>query len=103
TVERKGGRWQTSHGPFAEVREKKRDWTILVSGVNLHKAKADALLRRFWFIPQARLDDVMVSYAMPGGGVGPHLDSYDVFLLQGAGRRRWTIARGGNRAVYTAH
>jgi 50S ribosomal protein L16 3-hydroxylase len=49
------------------------------------------LLRRFSFIPQARLDDVMVSYATPGGGVGPHVDSYDVFLLQGAGRRRWTV------------
>ena len=102
-VRRQGRRYDTEHGPFAEVRVPRRDWTILVSGVNLHKAKADALLRRFSFIPQARLDDVMVSYAMPGGGVGPHLDSYDVFLLQGAGRRRWTIARGGNRAVYTAH
>jgi len=48
------------------------------------------------------LDDVMVSYATPGGGVGPHVDSYDVFLLQGAGRRRWTISNGGNRAVYVA-
>ena len=70
--------------------------------MNLHNAKADALLRRFSFIPQARLDDVMVSYATPGGGVGPHIDSYDVFLLQGAGRRRWTISNGGNRAVYVA-
>ena len=50
---------------------------------------ADALLRRFAFIPYARLDDLMVSYAAPGGGVGPHFDSYDVFLLQGFGRRRW--------------
>jgi len=103
TVQRKGRRWQTSHGPFAEVREKKRDWTILVSGVNLHNAKADALLRRFSFIPQARLDDVMVSYATPGGGVGPHDDSYDVFLLQGPGRRRWTVTGEGKTSVYTAH
>jgi len=103
TVERKGRRWQTSHGPFAEVRSKKRDWSILVSGVNLHHAKADALLRRFSFIPQARLDDVMVSYATPGGGVGPHVDSYDVFLLQGAGRRRWTITGDGKTSVHTAH
>jgi len=70
--------------------------------VNLHHAQADALLRRFSFIPQARLDDVMVSYATPGGGVGPHVDSYDVFLVQGAGRRRWTVTGGGNRAVYVA-
>ncbi len=101
-VVRKARRWHTTHGPFAGVRERKRDWTILVSGVNLHNAKADALLRRFSFIPQARLDDVMVSYATPRGGVGPHIDSYDVFLLQGAGRRRWTVSNGGNRSVYTA-
>jgi 50S ribosomal protein L16 3-hydroxylase len=68
-----------------------RDWTLLVQGVNLHVAAADALLRRFAFIPYARLDDVMVSYAAPGGGVGPHVDSYDVFLLQGQGRRRWRL------------
>jgi len=101
-VVRKARRWRTTHGPFAAIGAQRRDWTLLVSGVNLHNAKADALLRRFSFIPQARLDDVMVSYATPGGGVGPHLDSYDVFLLQGAGRRRWTISNGGNRAVYVA-
>ena len=63
----------------------------LVNGVNLHVAAADELLRRFAFMPQARLDDVMVSYATPGGGVGPHVDRYDVFLLQGPGRRRWRV------------
>ena len=102
-VERRGTRRNTAHGPFARIQSKARDWTLLVSGVNLHHAGADALLRRFSFIPQARLDDVMVSYATPGGGVGPHVDSYDVFLLQGAGRRRWTIARAGKKQVYTAH
>jgi 50S ribosomal protein L16 3-hydroxylase len=92
-VVRRGGRHETRHGPFARLRAQPRDWTLLVSGVNLHHAGADALLRRFWFIAQARLDDVMVSYAMPGGGVGPHVDSYDVFLVQGSGRRRWRIGR----------
>jgi 50S ribosomal protein L16 3-hydroxylase len=90
-VSRKGRRWETVHGPFPTTTPGKRNWTLLVSGVNLHNARADALLRRFSFIPQARLDDVMVSYATPGGGVGPHVDSYDVFLLQGSGRRRWTV------------
>jgi 50S ribosomal protein L16 3-hydroxylase len=90
-VERRGSRWDTAHGPFGRVSFKPRDFTILVSGVNLHVEAADRLLRRFSFIPQARLDDVMVSYAAPGGGVGPHIDSYDVFLLQGPGRRRWTV------------
>jgi len=63
----------------------------------LHVGAADALLRRFSFLPQARLDDVMVSYATPGGGVGPHVDSYDVFLLQGPGRRRWRVWDEGER------
>jgi 50S ribosomal protein L16 3-hydroxylase len=89
-VERRDKAWNVLHGPFrGRIRLKRSGSTLLVSGVNLHLAEADALLRRFDFVPQARLDDVMVSYATPGGGVGPHVDSYDVFLLQGAGRRRW--------------
>jgi 50S ribosomal protein L16 3-hydroxylase len=94
-VTRTRGRWTLAQGPFraAELsRLPARDWTLLVQGVNLHVAAADALLRRFAFIPYARLDDVMVSCAAPGGGVGPHIDSYDVFLLQGAGRRRWQLS-----------
>jgi len=70
-----------------------RNWTLLVNGINHHVAGAERLLRRFSFLPQARLDDVMVSYAAPGGGVGPHFDSYDVFLVQASGRRIWRIAR----------
>ncbi len=88
--------WSVTHGPLPRARVARagpRDWTLLVSGVNLHVARADALLRRFRFVPQARLDDVMVSYAAPGGGVGPHFDSYDVFLLQGEGRRVWRLCR----------
>jgi 50S ribosomal protein L16 3-hydroxylase len=91
-VERHGDRWNTLHGPFQEkFHAKRKNWTLLVSGVNLHLAAADGLLRCFDFVPQARLDDVMVSFATPRGGVGPHVDSYDVFLVQGPGRRRWRI------------
>ena len=96
-VQRRGSRRETTHGPFTEIRPRRIGWTILVNGVNHHVAAADELLRRFSFVPQARLDDVMVSYAAPGGGVGPHVDSYDVFLIQGAGRRRWRI--GGRTFV----
>ena len=100
-VERRGNRRETAHGPFSVARSTslKPSSTILVNGVNHHVAAADALLQRFAFVPQARLDDVMVSYATPGGGVGPHTDRYDVFLLQGAGRRRWRV--GSKR--YLAH
>jgi 50S ribosomal protein L16 3-hydroxylase len=96
-VKRRGGRWDTEHGPFGGEITLGRQSTLLVSGVNLHLKAADALLRRFYFVPQARLDDLMVSYATPGGGVGPHVDSYDVFLLQGPGRRRWKVWLSGNR------
>ena len=69
------------------------NWTLLVQGVDLHHDAAHALLLKFRFVPDARLDDVMVSSASVGGGVGPHFDSYDVFLLQARGRRRWRIGR----------
>ena len=90
-VKRSGAQWNTAHGPFSGEITLRKNSTLLVSGVNLHSRAADALLRRFDFVPQARLDDLMISYAAPGGGVGPHVDSYDVFLLQGPGRRRWKV------------
>ena len=95
-VERRHGRFHVTHGPIPRSRMPRAaagSWTLLVNGVNHHNARAEELLRRFAFIPQARLDDVMVSYAARGGGVGPHLDSYDVFLIQGQGRRRWRLAK----------
>ena len=95
-VVRAASRFTVAHGPFRKADFRAlpaRGWTLLVQGVNLHSDDADALLRRFSFLPYARLDDLMVSYAVPGGGVGPHFDSYDVFLLQGFGRRRWRYGR----------
>lgn len=84
--------WHMENGPIGTLPSiRKSDWTLLVQGVNLHDDAADALLRQFRFIPDARLDDLMISYATDGGGVGPHFDSYDVFLLQAHGRRRWRI------------
>lgn len=88
-------RWKLDHGPFAAENLpgiRARQWTLLVQGVNLHNTAAAELMGRFRFLPDARLDDVMVSYATDGGGVGPHFDSYDVFLLQVSGRRRWRIS-----------
>ena len=87
--------WHCEQGPFEEERFAKlpkRDWTLLVQSVNHHMQEATDLLQQFNFIPHARLDDLMVSYAPDGGGVGPHFDSYDVFLLQGLGKRLWRIS-----------
>lgn len=101
-VIRRGGRWQVRHGPFSRrdfSALPARNWTLLVQGVNHLLPQAQALLDRFAFIPHARLDDLMVSYAPPGGGVGPHFDSYDVFLLQGEGRRRWQVSRQRDLAL----
>ena len=88
--------WRLRHGPFARRSLpplKQPGWTLLVQGVDLHVPAAHAMLSPFAFIPHARLDDLMVSWASDGGGVGPHLDSYDVFLIQLKGRRRWRIGR----------
>ena len=89
-----GGDWKLDSGPFPALPPVRRsNWTLLVQGANLHDDRADALLGKFRFLPDARLDDLMISYATDGGGVGPHFDSYDVFLLQAHGKRRWRIGR----------
>ena len=87
-----GKRWQLDHGPLTKLPPlAQKAWTLLVQGVNLHDAAADALMQQFRFIPDSRLDDLMISYATDTGGVGPHFDSYDVFLLQAHGKRLWRI------------
>lgn len=94
-VRHQRGRWRLEHGPFAPEALRslpERGWSLLVSGVNHWLPYADTLLGEFDFVPHARLDDVMVSLAPPGGGVGPHFDSYDVFLIQGLGTRRWEVS-----------
>ena len=91
----KGG-WKLRHGPFARrslPAMSQREWTLLVQGVDLHNDAVHQLMQQFRFVPEARLDDLLISYATDGGGVGPHFDSYDVFLLQAHGRRRWRIGR----------
>jgi 50S ribosomal protein L16 3-hydroxylase len=88
--------WTVEYGPFdenvfSELGEE--NWTLLVQDVEKHYAPLQELMSRFSFIPDWRLDDLMISFAATGGSVGPHTDQYDVFLLQAEGRRRWQIAR----------
>jgi len=96
------GGWQLQHGPFTRRQLpaiKQPGWTLLVQGLDLHLDAARALLEPFRFVPDARLDDLMISYATDGGGVGPHLDSYDVFLIQVHGRRRWRVGPVADRSL----
>jgi len=95
-VVQQGRAWKLQRGPLARRALpplSQPGWTLLVQGVDLHDERAHALLQQFRFVPDARLDDLMISFATDGGGVGPHFDSYDVFLLQAQGRRRWRIGR----------
>ncbi len=100
-ISRSGNSWQLEHGPFrkADIKRWRAPWSLLVQGVNLALPAGDRLLRAFDFIPYARLDDLMVSLATDGGGVGPHIDNYDVFLLQGTGRRRWRIGKQADQTL----
>ena len=94
--------WSLTQGPIAHSKLpplRQPGWTLLVQGVDLHHDAAHSLLQQFRFVPDARLDDLMISWASDGGGVGPHVDSYDVFLLQAAGVRRWRIARRYDAAL----
>ncbi|WP_279293382.1 cupin domain-containing protein, partial [Pseudomonas aeruginosa] len=88
--------WEMRRGPFQEEDYQhlpEQDWTLLVQAVDQFVPEVAQLLEQFRFLPSWRIDDVMISYAAPGGGVGPHFDNYDVFLLQGHGRRRWKVGQ----------
>ncbi|MEZ5537539.1 MAG: cupin domain-containing protein [Thiolinea sp.] len=93
----KGGQtpWEVRHGPldegdFADLPES--HWTLLVNDTEQLMPELSALVSLFRFIPDWRIDDLMISFAVSGGSVGPHIDAYDVFLLQGYGQRRWQIS-----------
>ena len=95
-IVKKGPNWRMRQGPLSArsfPARSLREWTFLVQGVNLHDDRISDFMRQFRFVPDARLDDLMISWATDGGGVGPHFDSYDVFLFQAQGRRRWRIGR----------
>ena len=91
-----GNNWKLEHGPFPESRFSKlakTQWTLLVQAVDHYVPEVAELIEPFRFVPNWRIDDVMVSYAADEGGVGPHYDQYDVFLIQGLGKRRWQIGQ----------
>ncbi|SFM92347.1 50S ribosomal protein L16 3-hydroxylase [Izhakiella capsodis] len=86
------GKWQVSHGPFESYDHLgETNWSLLVQAVDHWHESAGRLMRSFRALPDWRIDDLMISFSVPGGGVGPHLDQYDVFIIQGTGRRRWRV------------
>lgn len=94
-ISRAGNKWSLVQGPLSRrdlAAVRGGPWTVLVQDTQHFSQRAHELLARFSFIPHARIDDLMVSYAVPGAGVGPHVDSYDVFLVQGQGSRRWRVS-----------
>ncbi len=103
-VFKKDGQWQAENGPFESYKRfGKTGWTLIVQAVNHYSPEVAELVKPFDFIPKWRLDDVMISYATPGGGVGPHIDLYDVFICQGSGRRQWRVGDKGEHKQFAAH
>ncbi len=91
-VAKQGDAWQLETGPFEDYSEwGEKNWTLLVQAVDHWHPESAALIEPFRFIPNWRIDDLMISYSTPGGGVGPHLDQYDVFIIQGLGKRHWRV------------
>ena len=103
-VYKEEGQWQAELGPFESYKRfGKTDWTLVVQAVNHWSPEVAELVKPFAFIPKWRLDDVMISYATPGGSVGPHIDLYDVFICQGSGRRHWRVGDRGDHKQFAAH
>lgn len=101
-VSEREGLWEVQQGPLTArdfKRVKRARWSLLVQGLEQWLPAGRDLLAQFNFIPHARLDDLMVSYAPQGGGIGPHFDSYDVFLLQGQGHKLWQISAQADTAL----
>ncbi len=101
-VRHKKGSWLLQNGPFSETEFTslpETDWTLLVQAVDLWFTELQSLYSHFSFIPDWRFDDIMVSYATDQGGVGPHFDYYDVFIIQGMGNRRWQLGEHCNEST----
>ncbi|MCP3665152.1 MAG: cupin domain-containing protein [Gammaproteobacteria bacterium] len=103
-VYKKDGAWQAEFGPFQSYEHLgEKAWTLVVQAVDHWSPDVAELIEPFRFLPNWRLDDLMISYACPGGGVGPHIDLYDVFIIQGSGKRRWRVGDLGEYEEFAAH
>jgi len=102
TVSNQGGDWILTQGPFENFEHlPEKNWSLLVQGVDHWHENCELLTQAFHFLPRWRFDDLMVTYATEGGGVGPHIDNYDVFIIQGEGRRHWRVGDKGSSKLKT--
>ncbi|ALO35100.1 cupin [Colwellia sp. MT41] len=103
-VHKKDGQWQADFGPFESYEHLgKENWSLVVQALDNFSEEAAEMLEAFRFLPHWRLDDLMASFAMPGGSVGPHMDNYDTFICQGSGKRHWRVGDNGDHVEFAAH
>lgn len=103
-VYKEGNQWQAQHGPFQSFEKLEQGGTtLLIQAVDHWHSEAQELVRPFRFLPNWRIDDLMISYSTVQGGVGPHIDNYDVFIVQGLGKRHWRVGNKAPLKEFTAH
>ena len=103
-VYKKGDNWQAEFGPFEEYEHLgDSNWSLVVQALDNFSEEAAEIIEPFRFIPHWRLDDLMASFATKGGGVGPHVDNYDVFICQGSGKRHWRVGNNTKQTEVIAH
>ncbi|PKI17487.1 cupin domain-containing protein [Colwellia sp. 12G3] len=103
-VHKTEGQWQAAFGPFESYEHLgTQNWSLVVQALDNFSEESAEIIEAFRFIPHWRLDDLMASFAMPGGSVGPHKDNYDTFICQGSGKRHWRVGDNSNHVEFAAH
>lgn len=103
-VHKVGDTWQASFGPFESYEHLgNENWSLVVQALDNFSEESAEMIEAFRFLPHWRLDDLMASFATPGGSVGPHMDNYDTFICQGSGKRRWRVGDRGEHVEFAAH
>ena len=103
-VQKKEGKWQATFGPFERFDDLgSENWSLVVQALDNFSEEAAEIIEAFRFLPHWRLDDLMASFATPGGSVGPHIDNYDTFICQGSGSRHWRVGNNGSHVEFAAH
>ncbi|AAZ28302.1 MULTISPECIES: cupin domain-containing protein [Colwellia] len=103
-VHKQDGQWQAAFGPFESYEHLgTENWSLVVQALDNFSEESAGIIEAFRFIPHWRLDDLMASFAMPGGSVGPHIDNYDTFICQGSGKRHWRVGDSGEHVEFAAH